>query len=351
MSEACVVVLLRVVGGCGWLLAEWVGGCRLGTTGGGWRASGSCYGTRGSVGIVNCAFSSTVFAGCACAAAAKWAGIWQPSWSAASAPGNPAGEDAPAHLPALPQRCAAPPLPSPGRDLAALYEEEGRRLVSDAACGELLAAAAEGPRASDRFAAVAAAALAGLAASAGSAEIIANFLDRWEGLEAGGRQKGRLCTVQAGSNAVRVCSTGWFTCALTVDRKHTHHHQRPLPAPRHARAQARPATGERAGRGRLPGVPQPGDGCGQPVCLRRAAPRPALLAAQPAQGQVGGRACCWCLCVHVCASACMHVGAYALACVACAACMRACMRGLAANATATWAGSWNLATPGGAQRT
>lgn len=250
-----------------------------------------------------------------------------------------------------PQRCAALRLPYPGRDLAALYEEEGRRLVSDAACGELLAAAAEGPRASDRFAAVAAAALAGLAASAGSAEIIANFLDRWEGLEAGGRQKGRLCTVQAGSNAVRVCSTGWFTCALTVDRKHTHHHQCPLPAPRHARAQARPATGERADRGRLPGVPQPGDGCGQPVCLRRAAPRPALLAAQPAQGQVGGRACCWCLCVHVCASACMHVGAYALACVACAACMRACMGGLAANATATWAGSWNLATPGGAQRT
>ncbi|GAB4822711.1 hypothetical protein N2152v2_009757 [Parachlorella kessleri] len=63
-------------------------------------------------------------------------------------------------------------------DLAALYEEEGRRLVSDAVCAELLAAAAEGPRASDRFAAVTAAAVAGLAAAAHNSEIVANFLDR-----------------------------------------------------------------------------------------------------------------------------------------------------------------------------
>ncbi|KAI7835645.1 hypothetical protein COHA_010459 [Chlorella ohadii] len=63
-------------------------------------------------------------------------------------------------------------------DLAALYNEEGRRLVSDAVCAELIAAAAEGPRASDRFAAVTATAVAGLAGSVRTAEIVANFLDR-----------------------------------------------------------------------------------------------------------------------------------------------------------------------------
>lgn len=63
-------------------------------------------------------------------------------------------------------------------DLAGLYNEEGRRLVSDAVCAELIAAAAEGPRASDRYAAVTATAVAGLAGSVRSAEIVANFLDR-----------------------------------------------------------------------------------------------------------------------------------------------------------------------------
>lgn len=63
-------------------------------------------------------------------------------------------------------------------DLASLYNEEGRRLVSDAVCAELIAAAAEGPRASDRFAAVTATAVAGLAGSVRSAEIVANFIDR-----------------------------------------------------------------------------------------------------------------------------------------------------------------------------
>ncbi|KAL4421444.1 hypothetical protein ABPG75_010735 [Micractinium tetrahymenae] len=63
-------------------------------------------------------------------------------------------------------------------DLAALYQAEGRRLVSDAVCAELIAAAAEGPRASDRFAAVTAAAVAGLAGSVRAAEVLANFLSR-----------------------------------------------------------------------------------------------------------------------------------------------------------------------------
>lgn len=71
------------------------------------------------------------------------------------------------------------PLTAPRSDLAALYGQEGRRLVSHAVCGELIAAAADGPRASDRFAAVTATAVAGLAGSVRSAEIVANFTDRW----------------------------------------------------------------------------------------------------------------------------------------------------------------------------
>ena len=50
--------------------------------------------------------------------------------------------------------------------------------MSDTVCEELVAAAAEGPRASDRFAAVTAGAVAGLAGSVHAAEIVANFLDR-----------------------------------------------------------------------------------------------------------------------------------------------------------------------------
>lgn len=75
-----------------------------------------------------------------------------------------------AALPALPALLCS--------DLAGLYEQEGRRLVSDAVCAELIAAAAEGPRASDRFAAVTAASVAGLAGSVRSAELVANFIDR-----------------------------------------------------------------------------------------------------------------------------------------------------------------------------
>ena len=70
-------------------------------------------------------------------------------------------------------------LSSPPRsDLATLYDQEGRRLVSDTVCAELIAAAADGPRASDRFAAVTATAVAGLAGSVRAAEVVANFLDR-----------------------------------------------------------------------------------------------------------------------------------------------------------------------------
>jgi nucleolar MIF4G domain-containing protein 1 len=63
-------------------------------------------------------------------------------------------------------------------DLAKLYDAENRRLVSDQVCIEMLAATAEGPRATERFAAVAAASMAGLAAVSKTQEILANFLSR-----------------------------------------------------------------------------------------------------------------------------------------------------------------------------
>lgn len=50
--------------------------------------------------------------------------------------------------------------------------------MSDTVCAELIAAAAEGPRASDRFAAVTATAVAGLAGTVKAAEVVANFIDR-----------------------------------------------------------------------------------------------------------------------------------------------------------------------------
>jgi nucleolar MIF4G domain-containing protein 1 len=63
-------------------------------------------------------------------------------------------------------------------DLAKLYDTENRRLVSEQVCIEMLAATAEGPRATERFAAVAAASVAGLAAVSKTQEILANFLSR-----------------------------------------------------------------------------------------------------------------------------------------------------------------------------
>lgn len=63
-------------------------------------------------------------------------------------------------------------------ELATIHKEVGRRQLSDAVCSELVSATAEGPRASDRFAAVASACIAGLAGTIHSSEIIANFLAR-----------------------------------------------------------------------------------------------------------------------------------------------------------------------------
>ena len=76
--------------------------------------------------------------------------------------------------------------------------------MSDAVCSELLGAAAEGPRASDKFAAVAAAVVAGLAGSVGAAEVAANFISRLgsraeEAVEAGDSLRCVACRAPLGS--------------------------------------------------------------------------------------------------------------------------------------------------------
>jgi nucleolar MIF4G domain-containing protein 1 len=64
----------------------------------------------------------------------------------------------------------------PCRQISSLYQNEGRSLVSATVASELVSASAEGPRATQRFAAVAAALISGLAGLNKSQEIVASFL-------------------------------------------------------------------------------------------------------------------------------------------------------------------------------
>ncbi|GLC58960.1 hypothetical protein PLESTB_001421700 [Pleodorina starrii] len=62
------------------------------------------------------------------------------------------------------------------RDVAELYRNQGRRLVSEAVAAQILGAAESGPRASDQFAAVAAAFVSAVAAQADAQDLAAAFL-------------------------------------------------------------------------------------------------------------------------------------------------------------------------------
>lgn len=62
--------------------------------------------------------------------------------------------------------------------ISTLYQNEGRSLVSNAVASELISASAEGPRATQRFAAVAAALISGLAGLNKSQELVASFLSK-----------------------------------------------------------------------------------------------------------------------------------------------------------------------------
>ena len=61
-------------------------------------------------------------------------------------------------------------------DLLDLYQEQGRRLVVGTVSSELLNAVADGPRATEQFAAVTAACIAGFTAAADAQELCATFL-------------------------------------------------------------------------------------------------------------------------------------------------------------------------------
>lgn len=63
------------------------------------------------------------------------------------------------------------------REVLTLYETEGRRQVADAVAAGLLAAVAEGPRATEQFAAVVAVFVGGMAATARAQDISASFLE------------------------------------------------------------------------------------------------------------------------------------------------------------------------------
>ena len=64
------------------------------------------------------------------------------------------------------------------RDVAELYASHGRRAVAAFCSRSLVDALASGPRASEQFAAVAAAFVAGLAAAARAQDVAAAFLER-----------------------------------------------------------------------------------------------------------------------------------------------------------------------------
>eukprot|EP00798_Chlamydomonas_sp_ICE-L_P023340 gene23340-30589_t len=61
------------------------------------------------------------------------------------------------------------------KDVFALYREAGRRVVSAVVTQIILTAAADGPRATEQFAAVAAAFVSGLAGTAKAQDLVANF--------------------------------------------------------------------------------------------------------------------------------------------------------------------------------
>ncbi|EFJ47843.1 hypothetical protein VOLCADRAFT_91452 [Volvox carteri f. nagariensis] len=87
-------------------------------------------------------------------------------------------------------RLAEANLQAISRDVAELYRTQGRRLVSEAVAAQILGAAESGPRASEQFAAVAAAFVAAIAAQTEAQDLAAGFLaalaERLEGARGSG---------------------------------------------------------------------------------------------------------------------------------------------------------------------
>ena len=99
-------------------------------------------------------------------------------------------------------------------ELAVMYRNEGRSYVSTSLSSEMITSSTEGPRASERFAITAAAAIASLAALTESSEVIATFLSMLgRQLEASLAAKDTL----ACSNLVRVLGCLYLSKAIKPD--------------------------------------------------------------------------------------------------------------------------------------
>ncbi|KAG2436983.1 hypothetical protein HYH02_011415 [Chlamydomonas schloesseri] len=136
----------------------------------------------------------------AAAAAAVAAGKYVPpalrAKMAAAAAGGGGGAVDPARaqlerrITGLVNRLAEANLQPISREVAELYGSQGRRLVAEAVAAQILGAAESGPRASEQFAAVAAAFVAAVAAQAGAEDLAAGFMaglaERLEAARQGG---------------------------------------------------------------------------------------------------------------------------------------------------------------------
>ena len=99
-------------------------------------------------------------------------------------------------------------------DLCTMYVNEGRSYVSRALSHELVSASSQGPRASEKFAIVAAACIASLGAEAESPEVIATFLSRLgKDLEKSLRENDSLAV----SNLVRLLGCLFLSKAIKTD--------------------------------------------------------------------------------------------------------------------------------------
>lgn len=99
-------------------------------------------------------------------------------------------------------------------ELCGMYENEGRSYVSQSLSHELISASCEGPRASERFAIVAAACIASVGGLTGSSEIVATFLAKLGmNLEKSLQEKDSL----ACANLVRLLGCMYLSKAIKSD--------------------------------------------------------------------------------------------------------------------------------------
>ncbi|KAF5840219.1 hypothetical protein DUNSADRAFT_17436 [Dunaliella salina] len=107
-----------------------------------------------------------------------WPGRYvPPALRAAQQRGGGASSALERRITGLLNRLAEANMSGVAKDMAALYEEHGRRAVGSVVVSQLTQAAARGPRATEQFAATAAAFVAALAVLARAPELVASFLE------------------------------------------------------------------------------------------------------------------------------------------------------------------------------